>query len=126
IDCLATDHAPHAAEEKELEFGLAPFGMTSLECALGLYVKALIVPKLLDWPALIARMTVGPARVISRPLGTLAAGAVADVTVIDPKKRWTVRVDSFRSLSRNCPYDGWKLRGKAVATIVGGRIVYSP
>jgi len=125
IDCLASDHAPHSAEEKELEFGLAPFGMISLECALGLYAKALIDTKRLDWPGLIARMTVNPARAIGRDLGTLAPGAVADVTVIDPKRRWTVRAAKVASKSRNCPYDGWRLKGKPVATIVDGQIKYA-
>jgi len=124
IDCLATDHAPHSAEEKELEFSLAPFGIVSLECALGLYVKALIRSGAMGWPALIARMTVNPAGVIGRSLGTLAVGAAADVTVIDPKRRWTVKVDNWQSRSRNCPYDGWKLTGRAVATIVAGQVKY--
>ena len=125
IDCLASDHAPHAAEEKELEFGLAPFGMTSLECALGLYVKALIDTKVLHWPALIAAMTVHPARAIGQPLGTLSVGAPADVTVIDPRKRWAVRAGRFLSKSRNCPYDGWSLKGRAVVTIVGGKVKHA-
>jgi dihydroorotase len=124
IDCLATDHAPHSAEEKELEFSLAPFGIISLECALGLYVKALIDSGAMDWPALIARMATNPARVLGRPLGTLAVGAEADVTIIDPNRRWTVKVDQWRSRSRNCPYDGWKLTACAAATIVAGRVRY--
>jgi dihydroorotase len=124
LDCLATDHAPHAAEEKELEFGLAPFGMISLECALGLYVKALVDTGLLDWPELLRRMTVNPARLIGRPLGTLAEGSPADVTLIDPKKRWTVKAARFASRSRNCPYDGWKLKARPVATLVGGQVRY--
>jgi dihydroorotase len=124
IDCLATDHAPHSAEEKELEFSLAPFGIISLECALGLYVKALIDSGAMDWPALIARMAVNPARVLRRPWGTLAVGCEADVTVIDPNHRWTVKVDQWRSRSRNCPYDGWKLTARAVATIVAGKVKY--
>ena len=124
IDTLATDHAPHAKEEKELEFGLAPFGVISLECAVGLYAKALIATKLMDWPGLIARLTTGPAAVINKPLGTLARGAEADVTIIDPKKRWTVRVDRFVSKARNCPYDGWRLTGRCVATLVAGRIKF--
>jgi dihydroorotase len=124
IDCLATDHAPHAAEEKELEFSLAPFGIISLECAVGLYAKALIRTGLMDWPALIARMTTGPAAVIKGPLGTLSPGCVADVTLIDPQRRWTVRVGAFASRSRNCPYDGWTLIGRPVMTIVRGRIKY--
>jgi dihydroorotase len=124
IDCLATDHAPHANEEKELEFGLAAFGMISLECALGLYAKALIETGLLDWPELIARMTVNPASVIRQPMGRLEVGAAADVTVIHPKSPWTVDVDRFRSLSRNCPFHGWKLSARTAATIVGGVLKY--
>ena len=124
IDCLATDHAPHAKEEKELEFNLAPFGIVSLDCALALYVKALIASKLLTWPELIARMTVNPAAVINRPLGTLSPGAAADVTIIDPKKRWTIRPAAFASKARNCPYDGWRVRGRAVCTLVGGQVKF--
>ncbi len=125
IDCLATDHAPQSAEEKELEFALAPFGMISLECAVGLYAKALIDTGLLDWPELIAKLTVNPAGVIRSNSGTLTVGADADVTIIDPKKRWTVRADKSCSKSRNCPYDGWKLKGKPAVTIVGGQIKYT-
>lgn len=124
INCLATDHAPHSKEEKELEFGLAPFGIISLECALGLYIKALIKTKLLTWSELIARMTINPASVINKPFGTLGAGSVADITIIDPKKRWTVKVNNFASKARNCPYDGWKLQGRATMTIVRGEIKY--
>jgi dihydroorotase len=125
IDCLATDHAPHAQEEKELEFGLAAFGIIGLECAVGLYAKALVQTHLCDWPALIERMTIGPARAINRPLGTLAIGAPADVTIIDPKVRWTVDTGKFRSRSRNCPYDGWQLVGRPVVTIVAGQVKFS-
>jgi dihydroorotase len=124
IDCLASDHAPHAAEEKALEFALAPFGIISLDCALGLYVKALIDTGVCDWDKLIELMTAGPARVIGSELGTLREGRPADVTIIDPKKRWTVRVDKFASISRNCPYDGWALKGRAVATLVAGDVKF--
>ncbi|MBN1943794.1 MAG: dihydroorotase [Phycisphaerae bacterium] len=124
IDCLASDHAPHAAEEKALEFALAPFGIISLDCALGLYARALIETGLCDWPRLIEAMTAAPARVIGSDLGTLRKGRPADVTMIDPKKRWTVDVSKFASLSRNCPYDGWRLTGRAVMTIVAGEIKY--
>jgi dihydroorotase len=125
ISCLATDHAPHAEEEKELEFGLAPFGIIGIECALGLYAKALIHDTgLMDWPALIARMTCGPAAVINTPVGSLSVGAEADVTIIDPARKWTVDVNSFISLSRNCPYHGWKLKGRAVATIAAGQVKF--
>jgi len=124
IDCLATDHAPHSKEEKEMEFGLAPFGIISLECAVGLYARALVDTGLMDWPALVARMSVNPAAVISRPLGTLNVGAAADVTLIDPRRRWTVDINAFASRSRNCPYHGWKLKGRPVATIVAGKIKF--
>ncbi len=128
IECLATDHAPHAEEEKELEFGLAPFGMISLECAVGLYAKALVETGRMDWPALIARMTSGPAGVIRQAgenLGKLAEGAPADITVIDPAADYTVDVKGWRSRSRNCPYDGWRLAARPIWTIVGGAVKYS-
>ncbi|MBI5723257.1 MAG: dihydroorotase [Planctomycetes bacterium] len=128
IDSLASDHAPHTEEEKELEFGVAPFGIISLECALGLYIKALIDSGALDWPGLIRCMTAGPAKTIAsgRPgLGSLSVGADADITIIDPDARWTVDANSFASLSRNCPYHGWKLKGRAVVTVVAGQIKHS-
>jgi dihydroorotase len=90
-----------------------------------LYAKALIETGLCDWPALIERMTAGPARAIGRPLGTLAEGALADVTIIDPNASWTVNTEKFRSRSRNCPYHGWKLTGRAVATLVAGEIKFT-
>lgn len=124
ICCLSTDHAPHSKEEKELEFGLAPFGIISIDCALGLYAKALIESGLMDWPALIARMTVNPAHAIHRPLGTLGEGMAADITIIDPNMKWTVDVEQFYSRSRNCPYNGWVLPARAVMTIVEGHIKF--
>jgi len=124
IDCLATDHAPHSKEEKELEFALAPFGIISLDCAVGLYAKALIETNVCGWPRVIEALTIDPAKVIDSPIGRLSPGSVADVTIIDPAKRWTVRVDSFASKARNCPYDGLKLKGRAVATIVGGQVKF--
>ncbi len=124
ICCLASDHAPHAKEEKDLEFGLAPFGIASLECALGLYAKALIDTGLMDWPDLIARMTAGPAAVLDVPYGTLAKGAPADVTVIDPDAHWTVDVHAFASKARNCPYHAWDLNARPVATVVGGKVKF--
>ena len=124
IDTLATDHAPHTQEEKELEFALAPFGIISLDCAVGLYAKAMIDSGNCTWFTLIERMTSGPARVIKSPLGTLTQGSPADVTIIDPQKRWTVRVDKFASSSRNCPYDGMKLKGRPILTIVDGEIKF--
>ncbi len=124
IDCLASDHAPHLQSEKELEFLLAPFGIISIDCALGLYAKALIETQTIDWPRMIEMMTANPARILGIDRGTLSTGAHADITIIDPNRHWTVRVDEFKSKSRNCPYDGWELPARAVYTIVGGTIQY--
>jgi dihydroorotase len=120
LDCLVTDHAPHGLEDKELDFQSAPFGMIGLEVALGLYIKALIQPGHLGWPQLIAKLTSSPAQVLGLKNGTLAAGSDADVTIIDPEVAWTVDVSTFQSRSRNCPYDGWSLIGRATHTLVGG------
>ena len=124
VDCLASDHAPHLQSEKELEFLLAPFGIISLDCVLGLYAKALIETRTIDWPRMIEMMTINPAMILGIDRGTLGIGAVADITIIDPNRYWTVRVDEFQSRSLNCPYDGWELPARAVYTIVGGAIQY--
>jgi dihydroorotase len=122
VDALATDHAPHLQSEKELEFLAAPFGIASLECALGLYVKALIEPGILDWPGLIRLMAENPAKVIGIDKGTLGVGKQADVTIIDPKVRYEIDVAGFRSKSRNCPYQGWTVQGRVEKTIVDGEM----
>ena len=125
IDALATDHAPHLKSEKELEFLTAPFGIASLECALALYVKALIEPGILDWPGLIKLMTEKPAKIIGVDKGTLSKGKQGDVTIIDPNAEYVIDVNKFRSKSRNCPYHGWTVKGKVEKTIVGGEIRFS-
>ena len=122
IDALVTDHAPHLQSEKELEFLAAPFGIASLECALGLYVKALIEPGVLDWPGLISLIAEKPAKIIGVDKGTLGVGRQADVTIIDPDAEYEIDVNTFRSKSRNCPYHGWKVKGRIDKTIVGGEI----
>ena len=122
VDALVTDHAPHLQSEKELEFLAAPFGIAGLECALALYVKALVEPKILDWPALIRLMTEKPAKIIGIDKGTLAKGKQADVTIIDPNAEYKIDVNNFRSKSRNCPYHRWNVKGKIEKTIVGGEI----
>lgn len=122
IDCLVTDHAPHGIQEKEREFLDAPFGIIGLESALPLYVRALVEPGHMDWPRLIEKMTLRPARVLSLLKGTLSVDADADVTLIDPHARWTIDPRAFRSKSRNCPFGGWEVTGQAVCTIVGGEI----
>jgi dihydroorotase len=124
IDCLATDHAPHSAESKRRPLAEAPAGMIGLESALPVYIKALVEPGLLTWPALVAKLTANPARVLGMDTGRLAVGAAADVTVIDPEVRWRIDPQAFASRARNCPFAGWEVRGRAAATIVGGRIVF--
>ncbi|MFC1635047.1 dihydroorotase [Planctomycetota bacterium] len=124
VDALATDHAPHLQSEKELEFFTAPFGIASLECALALYVKALIAPGVLDWPGLIRLMTQNPAQIIGIEKGTLSQGAQADVTIIDPNTEYEINANTFLSKSRNCPYHGWHVKGKVEKTIVGGEVRY--
>jgi dihydroorotase len=125
VDALATDHAPHLQSEKELEFLAAPFGIASLECALSLYIKALLEPGVLDWPGLIKLMTANPAKIIGVDKGTLGLGKQADVTIIDPDFEYTIDKNKFRSKSRNCPYHGWKVKGRVLKTIVGGEIRFS-
>jgi dihydroorotase len=122
IDAFATDHAPHLQSEKELEFLTAPFGIASLECALSLYIKALIEPGILNWPELIRHLTEKPAAIIGIDKGTLSKGKQADITIIDPDKEYTIDTSMFQSKSRNCPYHGWKVKGKVEKTIVGGEI----
>jgi len=122
IDCLATDHAPHLQSEKELEFLYAPNGIVSLDCALGLYAKALIETNTIAWPRLIEMMTINPARILGINKGSLGVGCDADITVVDHQSRWQVDVGKFASKSRNCPYNGWELPARAVCTIVGGTI----
>jgi dihydroorotase len=125
IDCLATDHAPHRAEEKELEFPDAPMGIIGLECALALYIKALVEPGHIDWLKLIDLMSTRPAQIIRLDRGTLREGSVADVTVVDPQKSWTIDASKFRSKSRNCPFNGWQVKGATRATIVSGEVKWT-
>jgi len=122
IDALASDHAPHLQSEKELEFLAAPFGIASLECALSLYVKALIEPGIIDWPDLLRMMTVNPARIIGIDKGTLTKGKQADITIIDPDATWQIDVNNFLSKSRNCPYQGWRVKARVEMTIVQGEV----
>jgi dihydroorotase len=125
ITVLATDHAPHSADEKALPFEEAPFGIVGLETALALYVKALVEPGVIDWPRLLAMMTVEPARLCGLEgsgLGALREGGPADITVIDPEQSWTIGAGDFKGRSRNTPFLGWRVRGRAIATVVGGQV----
>jgi dihydroorotase len=125
IDCIATDHAPHAIQEKAVEFDNAAFGMVGLETALGLCLK-LVDEGVLDLPTLVRRLTVGAARVFELPAGTLARAAQADITVFDPNAEWKVDPKTFLSKSRNTPFAGWALKGLVRWTIVGGRVAHGP
>jgi dihydroorotase len=121
IDVLISDHAPHASQEKDVEFSLAPFGIVGMESELPIFVRELVTPGLLSWSQFIAKLTVNPARILRLPKGTLEVGACADVTIIDPDVVWTIRTKEFYSKSRNCPFDGWEVTGQAEAVIAGGR-----
>ena len=125
IDAIATDHAPHAAHEKQVEFERAAFGITGLETALGLTITKLHREHRIPLSRVVELFTSGPARVFDlNTRGSLGRGNFADVTIFDPKKRWTFDAAKSRSISRNTPFDGWQLTGKVVATIVAGSIVY--
>jgi dihydroorotase len=124
LEVIATDHAPHAPEKKMRELSQAPNGIVGLETLVPICVMALIEPGHLTWPQLIEKLTINPARVLRVDRGTLKPGADADVTVIDPIAEWTIDPNRFRSKSRNCPYAGWKVRGRAHVVVVGGEIKF--
>ena len=124
IDCVATDHAPHHYDAKEREFDDAPNGIIGLETALGLSITELVGRGLLTLPQLLYRMSTAPARIFNLPAGTLATGAPADLVVIDPGVKWTVRPETFLSKSRNTPFAGRELTGRAELTIVRGQVAF--
>jgi dihydroorotase len=121
IDVIATDHAPHAADEKSGEFDYAAFGIVGLETALGLALK-LVEEGILTLSEAIAKLTVKPATILKIGKGTLSTGSDADITIIDQSEEWVVDSSRFKSKSKNTPFNGWKLTGKAIQTIVGGRL----
>lgn len=125
IELLATDHAPHAPEKKMRELDLAPFGILGLETLIPISVKCLIEPGHLNWPEMIRKLTVAPAELLGIAKGTLKPGADADVTIIDPDARWTIDPSKFLSKSRNTPFSGWEVRGRAHTVIVAGEVRYS-
>jgi len=125
LSILCSDHAPHAGFEKEVEFDQAPFGIVGLETELGIFIDQLVHKHhKIDIVRLIEMYTVEPAKLLKLDAGTLSVGTPADVTLIDPNLEWTVWVDQFQSSSRNSPFDGWKLKGRAVRTIVAGKTVW--
>ncbi len=122
VDCIATDHAPHTAEEKSQEFIAAPSGVIGMESAVGVLLDRLVRPGKLPLRRLVEAMSCNPARILGLDGGTLEPGARADITVLDLGLEWTVDPAKFRSKSRNCPFAGWKVVGAPVFTVVGGRI----
>ncbi len=124
IEVIATDHAPHTAEEKAQSFENAPNGIIGLETAVGLAITELYNKQILNKLELIAKFTSNPAKILKKNLGTLQKGATADVTIINPKFEWIVDKNDFASKSKNMPYDGMKLIGKTVMTICAGKIIY--
>jgi dihydroorotase len=125
VDAIATDHAPHHADEKLVEFDRAPFGIVGLETCVPLALDRLVHRGIISIGRFVELLSVNPARIVHRPGGTLAAGSVADITILAPDASVTVRASALRSKSKNTPFDGWQLRGAAAATIVGGRTVYT-
>ncbi|HSF39240.1 MAG TPA: dihydroorotase, partial [Thermoanaerobaculia bacterium] len=123
IDCIASDHAPHHPDEKDVEFNAAPFGILGLETTLPLCLDRLVRPGILSLPRLIELLSTGPARVLGIPGGTLKPGSPADITLFHPDEEITIRAVDFKSKSRNTPFEGWTLRGRPVATFLGGRKV---
>jgi dihydroorotase len=124
LDCIATDHAPHHYDEKEQAFDDAPFGLIGLETCVGISMTYLFRDEYVGLSDLIHRMSTGPALAFGLEAGTLVPGAPGDVTVLDPDARWTVDARAFLSRSRNTPFDGWELTGRAVATVVGGELAF--
>ncbi len=126
LTIFCSDHAPHAAFEKEVEFDQAPFGIVGLETELGLFIDILLHKrKAISINRLIEMFTVEPAKLLKLDAGALSIGAKADVTLIDPDREWTIDASKFESLSRNTPFHSWKLKGRAVRTIVGGETVWA-
>ena len=125
IDCIATDHAPHHVDDKNVEYALAATGISGFETALGVCWTALVVPGYMTPEQLLVKMTSAPAKVFSLPGGSLEVGSIADITLLDPKSEWTVDVSKFASKGKNNPFHGKSFVGKVVATYVEGKCVYS-
>jgi dihydroorotase len=126
VDVIATDHAPHHADEKMVEFDRAPFGIVGLETAVPIVFERLVHTGLISLTRMIELLSLNPARLINIPGGTLSEGAAADITILAPDLAVTIDAPALRSRSKNTPFDGWQLKGGVVATIVGGRTVFGP
>jgi dihydroorotase len=125
VDAIATDHAPHHRDEKELEYDQASFGITGLETGVGLALDKLVNEGLISIDRLVELCSVNPAKIFGlEDRGTLRKGAWGDVTILAPDRNWTFDVSTSKSKSRNTPFNGWSMRGAVVATIVGGRVLF--
>jgi dihydroorotase len=123
IDCIATDHAPHHIDEKDVEFNAALNGIVGLETSLPLSLK-LVADGVLTLAQLVEKMSCNPAKILNLARGTLAAGAIADLTIVDPAATWTVEAATLASKSKNSPFIGWSMQGRTRATIVGGKVAF--
>ena len=120
IDAIATDHAPHSVEEKEVEFDAAPFGIIGLETALGLIIQHLVKPGILNWRQVVEKLSLNPYRILGLSAPKIQIGEMANLTIIDPEANWTVDKTKFKSRSRNTPFDGWKLSGRVLGVMNNG------
>ncbi len=122
IDVIATDHAPHTIDEKEVEYAQAPFGIVGLETAIGLSMTELVHQKYLTLHQLIEKFSVNPRRILSLPTIVIQEGEIANLTMFDPEKEWTVDIQAFKSKSKNSPFHGRVLKGKAIGIIHNGKV----
>ncbi|MFH1228647.1 MAG: dihydroorotase [Planctomycetota bacterium] len=123
IDTIASDHAPHSPEKKDVEFNIAPFGIIGMESLLPILLTELVHKNIITLKEIIAKLTINPAKILGINKGTLTPGADADITIIDPNRKWVIDSSKFKSKSRNCPFTGWKVQGKAVKVMIGGRVI---
>jgi dihydroorotase len=125
VDAIATDHAPHHYDEKNVEFDRAPFGIVGLETAVSITLDRLVHAGIIGLPRMVELLAVNPAKILRVPGGTLSPGAPADITILAPDLPVTIDKNRLVSKSKNTPYDGWSFRGGVAATIVGGTVVYA-
>jgi dihydroorotase len=124
IDAIATDHAPHTIDEKEVEYTTAPFGIVGLETAVGLCLTELVEKKILTMVQLIQKLSTNPRRLLSLPEIHIKEGEMANLTLLDPGVVWTVKTSEFRSKSKNSPFDGFRLKGRAIGIINNGKVLF--
>ena len=123
IDAIATDHAPHHVDDKWVEYDYAEPGISGLETAVGLILDKLVRPGLISWSRMAEAMSLAPAKILGVPGGVLNEGAVADITIVDPEREFSVNTRDFKSKGKNTPFQGWRLTGMPWMTIVGGKII---